>query len=80
LIFTGRRGKRHAARRGSVNVLAGAPYGYRYLSRHDGGGIARYEIVEEQARVVRQVFEWVGRDRASLGEVCGLPPEEWRVR
>jgi len=51
-------------------VLAGAPYGYHYLGKHDGGGVARYEIVEEQARVVRQVFEWVGRDRASIGEVC----------
>jgi len=70
ILERSRRGKRHAARRGSVNVLAGAPYGYRYLGKHDGGGVARYEIVEEQARVVRQVFEWVGRDRASIGEVC----------
>lgn len=70
ILERSRRGKRHAARRGSVNVLAGAPYGYQYLSKHDSGGIARYEIVEEQARVVRQVFEWIGRDRASIGEVC----------
>jgi len=70
ILERSRRGKRHAARRGSVNVLAGAPYGYRYLGKHDGGGVARYEIVEEQARVVRQVFDWVGRDRASIGEVC----------
>jgi site-specific DNA recombinase len=65
-----RRGKQHAAKRGSLNVLAGAPYGYRYLGKHDGGGVARYEIVEDQARVVRQVFEWVGCERASIGEVC----------
>ena len=32
-----RRGKQHAARRGSVNVLSGAPYGYRYIGKHDGG-------------------------------------------
>ena len=51
-------------------MLAGAPYGYRYLGKHDGGGVACYEIVEEQARVVRQVFDWVGRDRVSIGEVC----------
>ena len=70
ILERSRRGKRHAARRGSVNVLGGAPYGYRYLGKHEGGGAARYEIVEEQARVVRQVFEWVGRDRASIGEVC----------
>jgi len=70
ILERSRRGKRHAARRGLVNVLAGAPYGYRYLGKHDSGGVARYEIAEEQARVVRQVFEWVGRDRASIGEVC----------
>ena len=70
ILERSRRGKRHAARRGSVNVLGGAPYGYRYVSKHDGGGVARYEVVEEQARVVRQVFDWVGRDRVSIGEVC----------
>ena len=64
-----RRGKRHAARRGSVNVLSAAPYGYHYVSKRDGGGEAAYEIHDEQAAVVKQVFEWVGRDRISIGEV-----------
>ena len=62
-----RRGKRHAAGRGSVNVLSGAPYGYRYISKRDGGGAASYEINDEHAAVVRQIFEWVGRDRLSIG-------------
>src|SRR5215475_3645333 len=65
-----RRGKLHAARAGVVNVLSGAPYGYRYVDKHTGGGQARYEIIPNEARVVRQVFDWVGRDRLSLGEVC----------
>src|SRR3954449_217928 len=65
-----RRGKQHAARRGSVNVLAGAPYGYRYVGKHEGGGEARYQVVAEEARVVRRIFEWVGQDRCSIGEVC----------
>jgi len=65
-----RRGKLHAARSGSVNVLGGAPYGYRYISKHQGGGQARYEVVADEARVVRQVFDWVGRERLSIGEVC----------
>ncbi|MBV8613894.1 MAG: recombinase family protein, partial [Acetobacteraceae bacterium] len=68
ILERSRRGKRHGARRGLVNVLTGAPYGY--VGKHDGGGVARYEIAEEQARVVRQIFDWVGRDRASIGEVC----------
>jgi site-specific DNA recombinase len=65
-----RRGKLHAARSGAVNVLSGAPYGYRYVNKHDGGGQARYDVLPEEARVVRQVFAWVGRDRLSIGEVC----------
>lgn len=28
-----RRGKRHRAKSGSVNVLSGAPYGYRYVKK-----------------------------------------------
>src|SRR3954452_25122788 len=65
-----RRGKQHAARRGSVNVLGGAPYGYRYVSKHEGGGEARYQVLAEEARVVRRIFEWVGQERCSIGEVC----------
>jgi len=65
-----RRGKRHAAQAGSVNVLSGAPYGYRYLSKYEGGGQARYEVNETQAEVVLQIFAWVGLERCSIGEVC----------
>lgn len=64
-----RRGKRHKARQGSVSVLSGAPYGYRYIRIAEGGGEARYEIDEEPAAVVRQIFEGVGRERLSIGEV-----------
>jgi site-specific DNA recombinase len=69
ILERSRRGKLHAARRGSVNVLSGAPYGYRYISCQEGSGQASYEIVLEQARIVRQIFEWVGQDRLSIGEV-----------
>jgi site-specific DNA recombinase len=65
-----RRGKLHAARHGSVNVLGAAPYGYRYISARVTDGHAAYEIFLEQARVVRQIFEWIGRDRLSIREVC----------
>ena len=29
-----------------------------------------YELIPDEARVVRQVFAWVGRDRLPIGEVC----------
>src|SRR5215831_885388 len=70
IIERHRRGKRHAARVGVVNVLSGAPYGYRYVPKYEGGGQARYEILPDEARVVRQVFAWVGHDRLTIGEVC----------
>ncbi len=62
ILERSRRGKRHAAQIGAVSVLSGAPYGYRYVSKRD--------VVLEEARVVRQVFTWVGQDRCSIGEVC----------
>ena len=69
ILERSRRGKLHAARRGLVNVLSGAPYGYRYISCQEGDGQAGYDILLEQARVVRQIYEWVGQDRLSIGEV-----------
>jgi site-specific DNA recombinase len=69
ILERSRRGKRHAAQVGRVSVLSCAPYGYRYVSTNDGAGEARFEIVLEETRVVRQIFEWVGRDRCSIGEV-----------
>src|ERR671921_2786869 len=63
-----RRGKRHAAAQGVISVLSGAPYGYLYVDRHAGGGAARYEVREEEAAVVRQIFRWIGQ--LSIGAVC----------
>ena len=70
LLERSRRGRRHAAQAGSVSVLRNAPYGYHYIGKAEGGGVARYEIVLEEARVVRQIFTWVGQERATLREVC----------
>jgi site-specific DNA recombinase len=70
ILERSRRGKRHAAHQGSVNVLSGAPFGYRYIAKAEGGGQARYEIVLDEARLVRQVFRWVGEERMSIGEVA----------
>jgi site-specific DNA recombinase len=67
ILERSRRGKRHAAQVGNVNVLCGAPYGYRYVSKHAAGGSARYDIIEEEARVVRQIFAWIGHERLSIG-------------
>jgi site-specific DNA recombinase len=64
-----RRGRIHAAKRGSINVLSGAPYGYRYIDKHAGQGEASFQIVEEEAEVVQKLFSWIGKERLSLGEL-----------
>ena len=64
-----RRGRLHAARSGSVSALTGAPFGYRYICREQGGGVARFEVVEDEAEIVRRIFAWVAVDRLSLREV-----------
>ena len=65
-----RRGKLHAARTGSINVLSGAPYGYRYVPGIAGVATAQYHIHLQEAAAVRQIFQWIGIDRASIGQVC----------
>jgi site-specific DNA recombinase len=65
-----RRGKKHAAQSGSLNVMSSAPFGYRYVTVSEGGGQARFEPMAEHAQVVQQIFSWIGRDRCSLAEVC----------
>jgi site-specific DNA recombinase len=64
-----RRGKRHAAHAGSVHGLVVAPDGSRDVPKHDGHGQARDEILAEEARVVRQMFAWVGHERVTSGDV-----------
>jgi site-specific DNA recombinase len=70
ILERSRRGRRYAAYSGSVSALTAAPFGYRYVPREHGGGLARFEVIEEEAQLVRLIFAWVGLDRLSLREVC----------
>ena len=63
-----RRGKAHRARAGTVNVLSGAPYGYRYLRRSEISD-ARYEIAENEAAVVRELFRRYTEDQVSMADL-----------
>lgn len=65
-----RRGRRFAARQGKVSALGHAPYGYRYVAKHEAGGEARYEVTPEQSQHVRAMFTWVGVEGLSLGDVA----------
>jgi len=70
ILERSRRGKMHAAGRGSVSVMAQAPYGYRYVNRALGGGDARYEVCLPEAQVVRDMFRWVAQERLSISQVA----------
>src|SRR5271169_4845215 len=64
-----RRGKAHRARTGSVNVLSGAPFGYRYVRKTDLAGAA-YEIVGDQAALVAEMFRRYADDGASIADLA----------
>src|SRR5947209_3022501 len=64
-----RRGKKHMAQQGGVNVLSGAPFGYRYVRKSDTSG-AFYEVMEAEARVVRMVFEIYTQQRLSINAIA----------
>ena len=60
-----RRGKRHRARCGSPAVLSGAPYGYRYVRKSEATE-ARYDIIEREACVVRELFRRYVEENESI--------------
>ena len=68
ILERSRRGKRHHARQGHVNVLCGAPYGYRYV-RKTQDTAAYYEIIEEQAIIVRKVYDWYTVEGLSMAAI-----------
>jgi site-specific DNA recombinase len=64
-----RRGKRYRAKTGLINVLSGAPYGYRYVKKTETTA-SYYEIIEQQAEVVRKVFELYTEVGLSIGAIA----------
>jgi site-specific DNA recombinase len=80
-----RRGKAHRARTGSVNVLSGAPFGYRYRRKGDHAG-AGYEIVEHEAALVAELFRRYADDGASIADLTrwlteqGVPTRTGKTR
>ena len=48
-----RRGKRHRAHQGSINVLSGAPYGYRYVKKSDTAAV--YEAYTQQGLSINAI-------------------------
>jgi site-specific DNA recombinase len=64
-----RRGKAYRARSGSVNVLGGAPFGYRYIRKTPEAG-ARYEIIEYEAVLVAEMFRRYADGGATIADLA----------
>ncbi len=64
-----RRGKAYRARSGSVNVLGGAPFGYRYIRKTPEAG-ARYEIIEHEAVLVAEMFRRYADGGATIADLA----------
>jgi len=64
-----RRGKLHRARTGHQAVMAGAPYGYRFVRKTeitDG----YWEVVDSEAEVVREIFRRYAEEDCSIAELA----------
>jgi site-specific DNA recombinase len=64
-----RRGKTHRARAGTVNVLSGAPFGYRYVRKNDHAE-ACYEIVPHEAAIVAELFARYADGGVAIGALA----------
>jgi site-specific DNA recombinase len=64
-----RRGKAHWARAGSVNVLGGAPFGYRYVRKSDHLQ-ACYEVIAHEAVLVVEMFRRYADEGITLAELA----------
>jgi len=62
-----RLGKMRRAREGNI-VTSQAPYGYRYIPRI-GDKLGHYEIVEQEASVVRMIFDMIGNKKLTIRQL-----------
>jgi len=69
IIERTRRGKTHRARQGAVNVLSGAPFGYRYVRKNDHAD-ARYELVAHEAAIVAELFRRYVEDGVAIADLA----------
>jgi len=53
---------------GSINVLSGAPYGYLYVKKTEYAS-AYYKIIEEEAEIVKKVYNLYIEDGLSIGAI-----------
>ena len=79
IIERARRGRLHRARMGEL-APGNLPYGYRRAAKRCGGE-GRIEIDEDEAALVRQVFEWYVEESVSIHAIATrLHSANWKTR
>lgn len=69
ILERSRRGKLHAAKKGRVSVLSGAPFGYEYVkSTQEVEG--HFIIHPSEAEIVREMFDLYCDKRLSIGAIA----------
>jgi DNA invertase Pin-like site-specific DNA recombinase len=80
-----RRGKTHRAKAGTINVLSGAPFGYRYLRKSDHAE-ASYQVVPHEAAIVTGLFVRYADGGTAIAELTrwlnglGVPTRTGKTR
>jgi site-specific DNA recombinase len=80
-----RRGKTHRAKAGMINVLSGAPFGYRYLRKSDHAE-ASYQVVPHEAAIVTGLFARYADGGTAIAELTrwltglGVPTRTGKTR
>jgi site-specific DNA recombinase len=69
IIERTRRGKTHRARQGTVNVLSGAPFGYRYVRKNEHAD-ASYHVVVHEAAIVTELFRRYVEDGVAIADLA----------
>jgi len=64
-----RRGRKQRARAGDVSVFTKAPFGYRYVEKRQTGK-ASFEILPEEAGIVRLIYGWYVRDGMAIHAIA----------
>jgi hypothetical protein len=79
ILERSRRGRLHRARMGELGPSR-LPYGYRHMPKKHGGD-GQIRVNEEEAALVRQVFEWYAQEGMTLYGLLGrVNASRWYTR
>jgi Recombinase len=75
IIERHRRGKLHAAKKGKLNVLSGAPFGF-YYQKSTSDQDAKYIVHIKESKIVKEAFNLYCNKMKSIGEIAKIFTEK----